>query len=62
MVDYTLWAQSFIKARRVVAVRLDEERGEYEAISETGSSYPLERLEQAQTLLRVLQESQPQQA
>ncbi len=55
--DYTLWAQSFIRARRVVKVHLDDERGEYEAISENGSRYPLERLEQARALLQALRET-----
>jgi hypothetical protein len=36
-------------------VRIDEKQGEYEALSETGSSYFIERLEQAQALLLVLQ-------
>ncbi|MCS7069649.1 MAG: hypothetical protein NZN28_13610 [Meiothermus sp.] len=55
---YILWAKSFIQARRVVAVRMDAERGEYEALSENGSSYFIERLEQAQALLTVLEEKQ----
>jgi len=53
--EYLPWAASFIRSRRVVAVRIDEKQGEYEALSETGSSYFIERLEQAQALLRVLQ-------
>ncbi|ADD26881.1 hypothetical protein [Meiothermus ruber] len=53
--EYLPWAEIFIQTRRVVAVRVDAERGEYEALSETGSSYFIERLEQAQALLQVLQ-------
>jgi len=53
--EYLPWAETFIRARRVVAVRIDEKQGEYEALSETGSSYFIERLEQAQALLLVLQ-------
>lgn len=48
------WAESFIQARRVVAVRMDLERGEYEALCENGSSYFIERLEQAEALRVVL--------
>ncbi len=54
--EYMPWAQSFVQARRVVAVRMDPESGEYEALSETGSSYFLDRLEQAKALKLVLQE------
>ncbi len=43
--EYLPWAEIFIQTRRVVAVRVDAERGEYEALSETGSSYFIERLE-----------------
>lgn len=57
--DYLPWAEIFVQARRVVAVRMDAERGEYLALSETGSSYFIERLEQAQALLLVLQERSP---
>ncbi|MGK0619563.1 hypothetical protein [Meiothermus cerbereus] len=53
--EYLPWAETFIRARRVVAVRIDDNQGEYEALSETGSSYFIERLEQAQALLLVLQ-------
>lgn len=53
--EYLPWAETFIQARRVVAVRIDDKQGEYEALSETGSSYFIERLEQAQALLLVLQ-------
>jgi|GEM_PF-1843102 hypothetical protein len=53
--EYLPWAEIFIQARRVVAVRIDTERGEYAALSETGSSFFIERLEQAQALLQVLQ-------
>lgn len=52
--EYLPWAQMFVQTRRVVAVRIDE-YGEYLALSETGSSYFIERLEQAQALLQVLQ-------
>lgn len=51
---YIPWAESFVKARRVVAVRMDLERGEYEALCENGSSYFIERLEQAEALRVVL--------
>jgi hypothetical protein len=59
--EYLPWAASFIQSRRVVAVRIDE-YGEYKALSENGSSYFIERLEQAQALLLVLQgqSSKPQ--
>ncbi|MDT7920681.1 MAG: hypothetical protein RQ868_08830 [Meiothermus sp.] len=53
--EYLPWAETFIRARRVVAVRIDDKQGEYEALSETGSIYFIERLEQAQALLLVLQ-------
>jgi len=53
--EYLSWAQTFIQARRVIAVQIDEKQGVYQALSETGSSYFIERLEQAQALLRVLQ-------
>ncbi|GIW25687.1 hypothetical protein [Meiothermus sp.] len=56
--EYLPWAETFILSRRVVAVRIHPERGEYEALSENGSSYFLERLEQAQALLEVLQARQ----
>ncbi len=52
---YMPWAESFIQARRVVAVRMDLERGEYEALCENGSSYFIERIEQAEALQLVLQ-------
>lgn len=52
--DYLPWAQAFVEARRVVAVQINSEKGEYKALSENGSSYFLERLEQAQALLLVL--------
>lgn len=52
--EYLPWAKMFVQTRRVVAVKIDEQ-GEYLALSETGSSYFLERLEQAQALLQVLQ-------
>ncbi len=52
--EYLPWAEMFIQTRRVVAVRIDE-YGEYLALSETGSSFFIERLEQAQALLQVLQ-------
>lgn len=52
--EYLSWAEMFIQTRRVVAVQIDE-YGEYLAQSETGSSYFIERLEQAQALLQVLQ-------
>ncbi len=58
-IEYIPWAKSFIQARRVVAVRIDIERGEYEALSDTGSSYFIERLEQAQALQWALQEHAP---
>lgn len=51
--EYLPWAEMFIQTRRVVAVKIDEQ-GEYLALSETGSIYFLERLEQAQALLQVL--------
>lgn len=51
--EYLPWAEMFIQTRRVVAVKIDEQ-GEYLALSETGSSYFLERLEQAQALLQAL--------
>ncbi|GIW33734.1 MAG: hypothetical protein KatS3mg072_1067 [Meiothermus sp.] len=57
--EYLPWAELFVQTRRVVAVRMDAERGEYEALSENGSSYFIERLEQAQALLLVLQERAP---
>lgn len=57
--EYIPWAQSFIQARRVVAVRMDCESGEYEALSETGSSYFLDRLEQAKALILALKEEHP---
>lgn len=56
--DYLPWAQAFVEARRVVAVQVNPERGEYKALSENGTSYFLERLEQAQALLRVLEQRQ----
>mgnify|MGYP005849834705 CR=1 FL=1 len=52
--EYLPWAEIFIQTRRVVAVKIDEQ-GEYLALSENGSSYFLERLEQAQALLQALQ-------
>lgn len=52
--EYLPWAELFIQTRRVVAVKIDEQ-GEYLALSETGSSYFLERLEQARALLQALQ-------
>jgi hypothetical protein len=39
---------------------MDYESGEYEALSETGSSYFLDRLEQARALMRVLREANPE--
>jgi len=53
--EYLSWAQTFVRARRVIAVQIDEMQGVYRALSETGSSYFIERLEQAQALLLVLQ-------
>jgi len=58
--EYIPWAQSFIQARRVVAVRMDCESGEYEALSETGSSYFLDRLEQAMAIQQALLEADPE--
>lgn len=57
--EYLPWAEIFVQTRRVVEVRMDAERGEYEALSENGSSYFIERLEQAQALRLVLQKRTP---
>lgn len=51
---YIGWAEQFIQTRQVVDVELDEASGEFKAISESGSSFFLERLEQAQALKAVL--------
>ncbi|RDI95258.1 hypothetical protein DV704_08085 [Meiothermus sp. QL-1] len=56
--EYLPWALSFIESRRVVAVEINPETGEYKALCENGSSYFLERLEQAQALLEALKRIQ----
>ncbi len=52
--QYIDWAEQFIQSRKVVDVELDEASGEFKAISESGSSFFLERLEQAQAIKAVL--------
>ncbi|MBF6596106.1 MAG: hypothetical protein IVW51_16905 [Thermaceae bacterium] len=54
--DYSSWAESFIQTHRIVAVEINSETGEYKALAQGGSSYFLERLEQAQALRHILQE------
>jgi hypothetical protein len=53
-VNYSSWARSFVQTHRIVAVEMDREQAEYIAVSEGGSSYFLERLEQAQALSELL--------
>lgn len=54
-VNYSSWALSFAQTHRIVAVKMNHEQAEYIAVSEGGSSYFLERLEQAQALSELLQ-------